>query len=84
MRGVNKGKFGPMPDTEEYHIDGDEWIQAVAENYYVEPARDQGSVQFSINPKILHEDIGFYRTIDDVINALNDKKFQESMEIKRN
>ena len=76
-----KDEFDEVPDEIDFLKTGNDWIQAVAKNYCIEPARKNNFESFSIDPNRLHNDIGSYRTIDDVINALNDKKFHENMEI---
>ena len=83
MRGPRKGEFDAVPDEINFLKKGKDWIQAVAENFYVLPARKQELAQFSIDPETLHKDIGYYRTVEDVYNALNEQSFQESMGIKR-
>ena len=82
MSGPRKGEFDSVPDEIEFLKKGKDWIQAVAENFYVLPARKQGLAQFSIDPESLHKEIGSYRTIEDVKDALNESSFHESMGIK--
>ena len=81
--GPRKGECDKVPDEINHLIRGEEWIQVVAENYYVLPAIDNGIEQFSIDPKTLHEDIGSYRTVEDIYNALSDQSFHEKLRIKR-
>ena len=81
--GPRRGEFDKVPDEINHLLRGEEWIQAVAENYYVLPAIDSDLNQFSIDPKTLHKDIGSYRNVEDIYNALNDPSFHEKLGIKR-
>ena len=83
MSGPRRGEFDSVPDEIEFLKKGKEWIQEVAKNFYVLPAQNQKLAQFSIDPETLHKDIGSYRTVEEVTNALIDQSFLDSIGIKR-
>ena len=83
MSGPRKGEFDSVPDEIEFLKKGKEWIQEVAKNFYVLPAQHQKLAQLSIDPKSLHKEIGSYRTVEEVTNALIDQSFLDSIGIKR-
>ena len=71
-----------IPDGFDTLIKGKEWFQKIAENYFIIPAREENQQPFSITPLKIHEQIGFYQGLEDVIEALSDEKFHSNMGIK--
>lgn len=77
-----KNKIVAIPDEIDFVIKGKIRIQLVAENYYIEPARKKIVNSFLIDPRVLHEEMGQYRTVDEVFEALKDEEFHKKMKIK--
>lgn len=77
----NKDEPAALPSSRDHLMEGAERIRLCAFNYYIEPARERGESEVSIQACDLASSIGLENSFPNICQALGGEKFQQLADV---